>query len=418
MATDYLYAQSEVVSKTMPEFFGKFNLLSNLFAKGSVEMIGERDFRVPTVLTEAGRPGTYNPNAGAVGRGSGGTGTVQISTFFSHRYCVEMSELAISATDNVSALKAFKRAMSKSLPEFADYMDRVFHNDGTAVLGTAIAVGTWAAGAKTVYTMDTSRGVKGLRRGNYVVVYDTTNVTPYDSGAPRKIASIDYKNRKVYLDALVTSPVATDKLNFEGVSGASPAGPRGLQYFNSLATSGTTYGVDRSTELEMISNGFSLAGGVPTPQKGLQLIHEMLDRRKEMPSGLVWAIPPKQQANIYQQVLNYGVYDLAIGPVDKDLIPGANKEFKYAGQRAYLDLHQNDDRMDLIDTGSVLRARLEPVGFWSLPGDSNQRFMPLYDSTTGSPAAAVWFALSAHEDVMGINPGNLGVFTDAGLPVY
>lgn len=413
MATDYLFQQSEVVRKKLPQYFGRFNVASNLIKRGDVERIGERDFRVPFLTQEGGRVGTYNPDGGALGRGTASKGNVLIGTFFSLRLNFELTELAVKATQNsqVAQFNAFKRAMKAALPEFVQYTDKFFHGDGTAVLGTATAQAT--VGGKTVYTMDTVDGVQRLRRGMPVIAYLNDLSAWRDSGTSNIIEQLDYEARKVYLSRTVASAGSDDKLVFEGVSGASPAGPKGLYYFNNYSTAGSTLGITRADELELVTSNVN-AAGVPTHQKGLQLWHKLLKRRGEIPKGLTGLCAPEQQANIYDQVMSMAYYDLSQGSVKADLIPGADMQFKFGGVPMRLDIHQQTDRIDYIIPSSWIRARLDDVGFYEV---GNQRFFQLY-AADGGPAAGLWFGMVLHEDYVCDNPGQQGVIYGCTQPTY
>lgn len=408
MPTDYLFAQSEVISKKLPEFFGRWDVASNLIKKAAkVDRIGERDYRSNFLTQDGGRSGTYSPAGGALGRGTAAKGSTMIGTFFSLRRNYELQELAVKATaeSQVSQLNALKRAMKTGLPNFAQFVDQAWHSDRTAVIATATAQAT--VSSKTVYTMDTTTGVQLLERGQYVQVYDNAlaNLLGVSGGTlPVAIEQIDYENRKVYLSGLIASAGNTDKLCFDGVSGASPLGLNGLYYFNNYALTGYTLGVNRATELELVTNSVD-AAGVPTPMKGLQLWHKILKRRKEVPKDLVLLVPPDQQANLFQNVLNIANVDLSKGSVSDDLIPEAKLKWRVFGLPAYLDVHQRSDRIDAIIPSLWSRMRLADVGFHEV---GNVRFFTLYDSG-GSPAATLWFGLTVHEDYICHNPGAQGV---------
>lgn len=418
MPSDYLFQQSEVIAKEMPEWFGKFNVASNLIKKGGdVEMIGERDYRAPFLTQTGGKVGKYDPAGGAIGRGSASKGNYMTGAFMSLRLAFELSELAVKATKNkqVAQFNALKRALKDGLPEFVNYIDKFWHSDGSAVLGTASSVTTYGGSSYTVYTMDTVRGVQGLRRGQPVIPYVNALSSAYDSSAERTILQLDYDARKVYLDAAVTSPLDNDKLCMAGSSGASPTGVNGLKYFNNYSTSGTTGGITRTDELELLVNNVN-ASGAPTFFRGLQLLHKILKRRGEIPKGLVGLCPPEQQANIYQNVANIANYDLAKGGIAADLIPGVDMTFKYAGMKMFLDINQDSDRIDFIIPSTWKRLRMADVEFWD--NFEGRRFHTLYDSSTGSPAATVWFALVLHENYICNNPGVQGVIYGCEQPDY
>jgi hypothetical protein len=418
MPSDYLFQQSEVIAKKMPEFFGRFNVASNLIKKGGdVEQIGERDYRAPFLTQTGGKFGTYNPAGGPIGRGSASKGGYFVGSYFSQRLAFELTELAVKATQNreTAQFNALKRALKDGFPEFVNYVDKLWHGNGTAVLGTATAVTTYAPNSYTVYTMDTINGTQLLRRGQSVISYGNSLSAWVDSGTAANIVQIDHDARKVYLSRVVSGAGANDNLCLDGVSGASPAGLKGLLYFNSYATSGLTCGADRALELEIVTPSVD-ASGPPTGMKGLQLLHKILKRRGEIPKGLIGLSSCEMQAQIRQQVLNIANYDMAKGGIDADLIPGVDMTFKFAGMKMMLDINQPTDRLDFIIPGDWSRLRLADIGFWD--AFDGRRFFPLYDSSTGSPDASFWFALVQHEDYLCHNPGNGGIIYNCEQPTY
>lgn len=417
MATNVLAFQMEKVSAKLPRWFGKFDTVANLIhRKATIEKVGERDFRATYLTSDGGRPGTYNPNGGAFGRGSYQDGAVMITTYFPFRMTAEIPQLASRATAAAeqSRLQAFKELMKNLTPNFAAFVDRAWHNgDGTASLGQATAQAT--VSGNTVYTMNAARGVQGFRRGEYYNPYDTTLAT-IRAGGPYKCIAIDYPNRKVTMEGTVTAAAATDHLCFEGTSGASPAGLKGLLYHNNTATSGSTHGVNRATEPEMIPN-MRDASGRPTFQMGTQIAHQIIKRRaieKGLPKGLTMLCSPEQQANIRDNVMDMAHFDLSRGKLNADLMPTVDMNFNFAGVPAILDPHQATDRLDYIVPDEWSVAELDPVGFFEIEG---RKYHALY-GTDGSPAATVWFALYVMRDYLCHDFGHAAVIYNCTQPTY
>ena len=127
------------------------------------------------------------------------------------------------------------------MKSFLIHMEKLWHTQaGTALLATASAHTTWSSGTKSVFTVDS---VKGLRLGQPVRVMvnnQSTYRTLSTSYTEATIVTIDTANKYVYLNRLVDSGASNDVLVLGGVSGATPTGMRGLQYWNSYATTGTT----------------------------------------------------------------------------------------------------------------------------------------------------------------------------------
>jgi len=416
MATDALFAQSEVVSKKMPEFFGAADTCLNMIKKSkNVEKVGERDYRAPFLTQNGGRTGTFSADGGAIGRGTAAKGGVFTQTYFPFRIAFEMSQLMIDATadSNLSRLNAFKSALKNAIPEMALFVDQMWHGDGTAIVGTSTAQAT--VSSKTVYTMDTVTALRKLRVGQYVVPYNSSG-SALNSGTAVRIEQLDYANRKVYTSALIGSAAAGDTLCIDGSSGSSPTGPQGLKYFNTASSSGTTLGVTRATTLEVLSNEVAVTGA-PTFMQGQKLIDQIIERRKKIGKDLVWLASEKQKSNIYAQVQNVQNFDMAKpgAGYSSDLNPNAAKmDFNFCGIPGKIDCHQDNDRMDAIAPSDWGRVQIKDLGYYEQGGN---RFFTIYGAD-GSPAATTWFALYLLENYICHNPGNGGFLSGLTLPTY
>lgn len=420
MATNYLDQQAEVINKKLPYWFGHmagpwFNKIKK---STSVERIGERDFRAPFKKTDGGKFGTYNPNGGSVGAGSAAEYGVGIGTFFSMRFCMQLTELAMKATKDskVSKEDALKKAVASGLPNFMGHVDQVYHGDGTAVVGTATAHSV--VSSVSVYTMDDITGVKNFRVGSTVIPYQSDLSAARDSGAERTVTKINYATRQITLDATVTSAAATDKMCFAGVSGASPLGPWGLKYFTNTASTGTTYGINRANVPEIIPE-FVNVGGVPTVQKSLQLQIQYMERRKKDANWECFTAP-RNVAHMYQQVYGLGQVDLLGGAkLSKDLMPeGMVKNLRWGGLKVNVDWHHDNDTISGINFDDMLRLQL-PGGelqFWDTPG--GQKFFQIVDTTTGIPKSETWFAWTCHENLFHANTGENAVWNGITAPSY
>ena len=411
MATDTLFMQSEVVRPKLQQWQEQFAVASNLVKKGEVHRVGERDFRVPIKLAAGGRPGTYNPDGGDVGRGTAMKGNVLISTFFPTRINFELTDLKIDATDSteVAVKSAFKEAIKDAMKEMALADDIYFHTDGTAVAATVTAQAT--VSSKTVYTLDSSFGIQRLRRGWYVKVY----ATAYGSiRATDYIYSIDYANKQITMGTTISGAAATDIICFDGVSGtgSAPAWKSGLYYSNNYASSGTLYGLDRSTEPELLANSVNVNGQV-TPNHGLLLLDQIGQRRGEVSDELVGLANTPQRAQIYSQQMSLSTWMRGAkdGPID--VLPNVKKtEFPFAGINHMLDYRQDRTRIDWIVPSLWLRARLFDVKYYEKGGI---RFFPIA-GTDGAPAASTWFSLLQAENWVNTDPGSGGVLYACSQP--
>jgi hypothetical protein len=420
MASDTLYAQSEKVSKLMPAWLDKpWNVATDLIDKrGDVVKVGERDYRVPFDTIIGGRAGTYNPDFGDLGRGSGPKGNFIISSYFPMRLNFELSHLQIKATrDRSVAMKnTFRDTVKNAMDEFMQYRDKWFHSDGTAVLATATAHS--AGSGVSVYTLSSTFGVKRLRRGQYVSVYNT-GLTTQKTNATLYITSLDSTARTVTLSGIVPGAAATDEITFEGVSGASPTGFKGLYYWHSTATSGTTGGINRATEPEIIVNAVDGSGGL-TPQMMLLAYHRVADRRGEMADDMVGLASFAQHAAAINNILVIQTMDISKGVGrNLDRLPATmrNRSFELGGIPIWIDRHQANDRIDIFPPKVWGRTQLDKLRFYEATAgmEGTQRFFSLIGGS-GGRAAGTWFSWTLEEDYYCSNPGAAVVIHSLALP--
>lgn len=412
----YIWAQSEVLRrKVLPAFYtAEWSLALDLIKKGEVEKIGERDYRIPFELSPGGQFRTYDPNFGDMGRGSAATGDKFISTFFNVTLNFELPHLAIKATKNstISVKRAFPDLVKKAMPEMMLYLDKTLHSDGTAKIGTAIAVATVTG--STEYTMDTNTGVQLLRRGQPVTVYDSTFATQRDT--TKTITWVDFNTRKVRLSGTVTGAAATDLITFGGVSGASPSGFKGLYYFINQATSGSTLGITRSSEPEIVSSYVNCASASLSVEHGMFLLHKMKKRRGELASQIVGLAGTAQQASVFADLVALQRMDIQAGNSYVDRLPKSLRKdmFTWCTVPHHVDIHQDESRIDWLIPSTWGKAELAPIGFFETPSDG-QRFFNLVGGS-GAPAAGVWFGLTADHDYYCVDPGAQGLIYNIAKP--
>ena len=387
-----------------------FNVLTDLFSKGEVEIIGERDYRVPFKKTFGGRMGHYDNQLGDMGRGSSPTGDVMLQSFFSMRLNFEFDQMQIKATTSkkVAAQNPFLQCVADGFREFQLLWDKTIHGDGSAVLAVSNAHST--ASGFSVYTMTNAFGTQLLRRGQFYTVYDSTKTTIKSAGV-LYATQINTQARTLTLSGIVPNGAGGDVICFEGVSGANPAGPRGVKYWVSNAQSGTTAGIDRSVENQIISKSVDGTNGLTT-EAVMALYDRILMDRGEVPD-LVGVAAPAQRAYAFSQMI----------AIQMSLIEGAKanvfdrlpklkgkKIFMWGDVPHYVDIHQDATVVPYIVPSDFGRARLAPDGFFETPGKSGQdaRFIQLYGAS-GGPAAGVWFGLTKDQDLYCVNPGEQGM---------
>lgn len=412
MPSNQLYQESEVIRKeAFPKWMSQdFKVLSDFINKGEVEIVGERDYRVPYKKTFGGRMGHYDNQLGDMGRGSSPTGDVMLQSFYSMRLNFEFDQLQIKATTNkkIARENPFLVAVAEGFKEFEVLWDKVIHGDGTAKLATS--VGYSAASGVSVYTMNSAFGTQLLRRGQYYTVYDST-LTTIKSANVLYATQLNTQGRTLTLSGIVPGGASGDIICFEGVSGANPAGPRGLKYWISNATSGTTGGIDRSIENQIVSKSVDGTAGLQV-EAVMALNDRIMMDRGSVPN-LLGLVAPAQRAYAYGQMMAIQRNLVEGGDADMyDRLPKlkGKKFFVWGGIPHYIDIHQDATTAVYIVPSDWGRARLAPTGFFETPGVSGPaaRFIQLMGAS-GGPAAGVWFGLTKDDDLYCTNPGEQGV---------
>lgn len=393
-----------------------FNVLTDFIDKGEVEVVGERDYRIPFKVTFGGRMGHYDNQLGDMGRGSSPQGNVMLQSFFSMRLNFEFDMAQIKATTNksIAVQNPFLQCIADGFREFELLWDKVIHNNGTAVLATSNAYSTGTG--VSVYTMTNAFGTQLLRRGQYYSIYDSTLATLKSAGV-LYATQINTSARTLTLSGIVPSGASGDLICFEGVTGANPAGPRGLAYWVSAATSGTTAGINRATENQIIAKSISGANGLTV--ETVMALYDRIYMDRGMVPNLMGVCAPAQRAYAYSQMIAIQQNLIETGDAGLfDRLPKlkGRKFFDWGGVAHYVDIHCDATASFYIVPSDWGRARLAPTGFFETPGKSGQdaRFIQLYGAS-GGPAAGVWFGLTKDEDIYQTNPGQQGIIT--GLPL-
>lgn len=420
MATLTTFQQSEVVRKKMFPLWmtQQFNVLMDFFKKGEVEMIGERDFRIPALTIFGGDAGTYDPQGGDMGRGSMPQGNVMIQSYFPFRLNFEFDKLSIKATTNVGIKNPFTYAIANGFKEFMLYRDKWNHGDGTAVLATATATAT--VGTGTQYTLDTGYGAQLLRRGQPVTVYSNDLTTVRTSAL--RISTLDSQGGTILLNGLVPSAGATDKICFSGVSGASPAGPRGLAYWISSATSGTTANINRATEPQLVSKNVNAASASYAVEMVMGVYDKILNDRGEVAQELLGIAAPAQRAAAYANMIsiqNILLDTTKAQAVDRMPNLKGRDVFMWGNVPHYVDIHTLKTTVYYIVPRMFGMARLADVDFFQTDGVPGERgrFIQIYGGS-GGPAAATWFGLTVEENPYCVDPGAMGLTYTLPLPTY
>ncbi len=399
-----------------------FQVLSDFIGKkgkGELQIVGERDYRIPFQTTNGGRFGHYDNQMGDMGRGSSPQGSVMLQSFYSMRLSYELDQMQVKACESrkTSVNNPFVECMATGVREFELLFDKVIHGNGTPVLATSNAHSS--SSGFSVYTCTNTFGTQLLRRGQYYCIYDSTLATLKSAGV-LMATSINTQGRTVTFSGIVPNAAAGDLICFEGVSGANPSAPRGLAYWISPALTGTTAGINRANENQIVAKSVSGASGL-----NVETVLALKDRIQMDRGGvgnILGITANAQRAYAMAQMVAIQMNLITTGGAELfDRLPKLKgKEFfDWGGVAHYVDIHADQTTNYYIDPADFGRAQLAPPGFFETTGKSgaDARFQQLY-AASGAPAAGVWWALVRDEDVYSVNPGAQGVIGSLPLSAF
>src|SRR5215831_8531561 len=274
-------AEAQVTAMELEKVLPKIRVLferddkfySNI-KKRDVEVVSARQMRVPLELRPGGSFQYFNPDGGDLGRGGGPTWDKALVScvFFSEN--IEYTKLTQWATDNdrKAIANAVRKLTAESFDELRRQIDAQLMQAGNGQIGTITVAAT--SGGVDTYTCTTDGfGVRLMRYGQVVQVYDSTGATLRGKGT---ITLWDVENFQVSVTPAIAGATGTDILVTDGLSAPTtlPA-LYGVPYHHSNASAGTWLGFSRSTTPEIRANRVNAASAalsLPLPRLAINKI--------------------------------------------------------------------------------------------------------------------------------------------------
>lgn len=334
--------------------------------KQDVEKISNRQMRVPLELRPGGSFQYFDANGGDLGRGGGPTydKAVLNSVFMSEN--IEYTKLAEWATDDErkSVVNGIRRLTATALDELRRQIDAQMMQDGTGTVGT-ITTPTTSGGVDTYVCTTDGFGVRLMRYGQTVQVYDSTLATLKGSGV---ITFWDVENSTINVTPAIAGVGAGDLLVTAGLSApASLPALFGVPYHHSNASTGTWLGFSRVTTPEIRSNRVNAASAalsLPFPRLAMNKIGNRVGIDNNF-SPNAWLHPCQAQA--YEEI---GQLVMMIHKTAKDealdLYFGDNMQM--AGAAVRRSYNWNKKRIDFVANEVWGRGEILPIGFYTTDG--------------------------------------------------
>ena len=354
----------KVVNKVRTVFERDDKFYSNI-KKRNVEVISNRQMRVPLELRPGGAFQYFDANGGSLGRGGGPTWDKAVlnSVFMSEN--IEYTKLTQWSTDDnrKAVINAVRQLTATALDELRRQLDAQCMQSGNGVIGV-VTSDTPASSQNVIVCTTDGFGVRLMRFGQTVQIYDTTLATLRGSA---QITYWDVENNTVKLSPQISGVIAGDKIVTNGISSpTSLPGLYGIPYQHSNASTGNWLGFDRSTTPEIRASGVnanSNALTLPFPRLAINKIGNRVGLDNNF-SPDAWMHPCQKQA--YEEIGQL-VTSVWKEPKEQKL----NMYFdgmQMAGAPVKTSFNWDKTRIDFVSDDVWGRGEILPIGFYKTDG--------------------------------------------------
>jgi len=384
--------QLEKVRDKIPLLYERDDiLLAMIQQRGDVEKVSSRNMRLPLQLVPGGKAGSYNPDGGDLGRGSGTTYDVAQVTPIFFKFAVEITKLLEYATNarEKAIENAAKREVANGMKQFRSFLDKVIQTAGNGVLGTISSI------SGNVFTMGVPTGAALVYPGQTIQIYDTT-LTTNRNVAAAVVTSVTAADpisaaQTITVDNVPTGTIAGDVIVHDGLAGAQPVSLFGIKYHQNNATTGTwlnlnraTYPVQLQTPRVNAGNAALVPGNV---RLGLNKVRKALGINQV---GKLIAYTSVEQEHAWE---NLGI---TISQVIKEGGGGRTNDLDllFTGQKSMSgvpiksSINADQTRIDFLDLSHWGRAVMKDIDYYEVGG---QTVFPIYGTSGGLTAAYIFY---------------------------
>src|SRR5947209_999318 len=379
--------QLEKVRDKIPLLYERDDiLLAMIQQRGDVEKVSSRNMRLPLQLVPGGKAGSYNPDGGDLGRGSGTTYDVAQVTPIFFRFAVEISKLVEYSTNarEKAIENAAKREVANGMKQFRAFLDKVLQTAGNGVLG---AIGSVSG---TTLTMNTPPGAALVYVGQTIQIYDTTITT--NRGSCNVVAADPISTTQtITVDALPAGTVATDVIVHDGLSGAQPVSLFGIKYHQNNATTGTWLNLNRATYPVQLATPRVNAGNAALTPSNVRLAINKVRKALGINhlSKLIAYMAVEQEHSwenlgiTVSQIIKEGG---GSNGDDLDLLFSGRKTM--SGIPIKSSVNADQTRVDFLDLSHWGRAVLKDIDFYEVNGNT---VFPIYGASGGLAASYIFY---------------------------
>lgn len=303
--TDVLATELEHVEKALPDLFEVEDSFVSAIEKRNVKVVSFKQMRIPLKMWPGGKPGSFNPAGGSLGRGSGPKYKEANLSPITTKHGIEWELKAEWATDSTrkAITNAARETTVEAMAEYRRFLDCcLVGGGGNGILATISSVAANSPTGSDTYTCDSEFGARLLRYNHNVNIYQSDlSAVRHADVTEIEITNVDY-GAKTFATATKANPgQAGDLVLHSGLSGATPTSFYGVGYHHSSASSGTWLGLDRSLYPQVRANSVNAAGSLALSHARLALnkIGDRLGNNVKMKSQ-AWMHPCQKQ--VYEEM--------------------------------------------------------------------------------------------------------------------
>lgn len=333
--------------------------------KQDVEVISNRQMRIPLELRPGGSFQYFNADGGDLGRGGGPQWDKAVLTCVFMSENIEYTKLTEWSTnsDRKAIVGAVRRLVATATDELRRQLDAQLMQAGNGVLGT-VTTATPSGGVDTYTCTTDGFGVRLMRYGQTVQLYNSTLATLKGSGV---ITAWDVENKSVDVTPAIATSTTGDLIVVNGISSpTSLPALFGVPYHHSSASTGTWLGFSRSATPEIRANrvnASSAALTLPLPRLAINKIGNRVGIENDF-SPNAWMHPAQKQA--YEEIGQL-VSIIQKTPKDESLDMYFDK-MQMAGASVKCSYNWDKTRIDFVTDSVWGRGETLPLGFYKTDG--------------------------------------------------
>ncbi|RPJ53676.1 MAG: hypothetical protein EHM23_30490 [Acidobacteria bacterium] len=374
-------------SGAIPVLFEREDTFYSFISKRPVQVVSERDMRIPLELRPGGKFGHFDSDGGDLGRGEGPVFDKAVINTVNLRHAVEWTKRAEWATDDrrKAVVNTLRHLLATSMAEFRRNVDSLSMQGGDGVLGTISAFSS-AAGVTTATLGSDGFGARLLRYGQPINIYNSTLTTNRTAAGERSITYHSGPDKQIKF-ADVAGVANGDKIVVSGVVATPPTSLLGVPYHHSSASTGLWLGFDRALTPEIRANSVNAAGGLALPHARLAM--NKVGDRVGMGAGkkvTAWMHPAQLVAYEELGYLMSVINRPASGREKLDLYFGENMTI--AGVPIKTHFSWDKTRIDFIANDAWGRAEMHSPGFYTVDG---RRIFEIRGASGGVATSQVFY---------------------------